>query len=123
MFISDRATFDRTARYWTEVSVTLETSRWLAEPTFGLQSYAGAPSSSSSSSSIPSSKTDSRSSSSAAAVPDPIAIAGLDPNYVSQFVAMGFPQAQVIDVMKRLNYRGRNAATVGEEAVVEQLLR
>lgn len=55
--------------------------------------------------------------------PDPIAIAGLDPNYVNQFVAMGFPQAQVIEVMKRLNYRGKNVSTVGEDAVVEALLR
>lgn len=38
------------------------------------------------------------------------------------FVNMGFPKADVVDVMRRLNYRGANAAKVGEDAVVEALL-
>ena len=40
----------------------------------------------------------------------------------SSFVNMGFTKAQVIDVMRRLNYRGANATRVGENAVVEALL-
>jgi ubiquitin-conjugating enzyme (huntingtin interacting protein 2) len=35
---------------------------------------------------------------------------------------MGFPRDQVIEVLKRLNYRGENIANVGEDRVVEALL-
>ena len=35
---------------------------------------------------------------------------------------MGFAKADVIDVFRRLNYRGANARKVGEDAVVQALL-
>lgn len=55
--------------------------------------------------------------------PDPVALAGLNEAHVKQFEAMGFARTDVIDVLKRLNYRGKNVASVGEDAVVEALLR
>lgn len=35
---------------------------------------------------------------------------------------MGFPAEQVIDVLKRLNYRGGNKDKVGEDAVIQRLV-
>jgi ubiquitin-conjugating enzyme (huntingtin interacting protein 2) len=37
-------------------------------------------------------------------------------------MALGFEKSKVIEVMRRLNYRGANAAAVGEDAVVQALL-
>lgn len=39
-----------------------------------------------------------------------------------RFVNMGFPKADVIAAMRKLNYRGANAANVGEDAVLNALL-
>jgi hypothetical protein len=38
------------------------------------------------------------------------------------FVNMGFAKAEVIDVFRRLNYRGSNMQKIGEDAVVNALL-
>jgi ubiquitin-conjugating enzyme (huntingtin interacting protein 2) len=35
---------------------------------------------------------------------------------------MGFPAEQVIDVLKRLNYRDGNKDKVGEDAVIQRLV-
>lgn len=35
---------------------------------------------------------------------------------------MGFPPEQVIDVLKRLNYREGNKAQIGEDAVLDRLM-
>lgn len=53
---------------------------------------------------------------------DEIALAGLDPAYVHQFEGMGFQRQHIIEVMKRLNYRGKNVSVLGEDAVVDALL-
>ncbi|KAG6819772.1 hypothetical protein H0H93_008779 [Arthromyces matolae] len=52
-----------------------------------------------------------------------IALAGLEPAHVEQFTALGFDQRRVIDVLRRLNYRGANVAKLSEDRVVEELLR
>ncbi|GBE85315.1 ubiquitin-conjugating enzyme/RWD-like protein [Sparassis latifolia] len=54
---------------------------------------------------------------------DPIAMAGLDKAHVDRFQAMGFDQAKVIDVLRRLNYRGRNVAEINDDKIVEELLK
>lgn len=36
---------------------------------------------------------------------------------------MGFERSKVIDVMRKLNYRGSNIARVGEDAIVTELIR
>ncbi|KIY52476.1 hypothetical protein FISHEDRAFT_63819 [Fistulina hepatica ATCC 64428] len=56
-------------------------------------------------------------------VRDEIAIAGLERAHVDQFEALGFSRAKVIDALRRLNYRGANAAKISEDRVVEELLK
>jgi len=90
-YMTSRASFNETARYWTET-------------------YAGAPST--------------VKSGGPAAVPrDEVAIAGLEKAHVDQFEALGFERGKVIDVLRRLNYRGANVANISEDRIVEQLLK
>ncbi|KAH9815876.1 ubiquitin-conjugating enzyme/RWD-like protein [Melampsora americana] len=91
VYLTDRSTFERTARYWTET-------------------YAKPTKSSNSSSSFNFNNL------------DEITLAGLNPAYVHQFESMGFQRHQIIEVMKKLNYRGKNVSLLGEDAVIEALL-
>ncbi|KAJ7366146.1 ubiquitin-conjugating enzyme/RWD-like protein [Mycena albidolilacea] len=54
---------------------------------------------------------------------DEVAIAGLEKAHVDQFEALGFPRAKVIDVLRRLNYRGANVAQINDDRIVEELLK
>ncbi|KAJ7119746.1 ubiquitin-conjugating enzyme/RWD-like protein [Mycena epipterygia] len=54
---------------------------------------------------------------------DEVAIAGLEKAHVDQFESLGFPRTKVIDVLRRLNYRGANVAQITEDRVVEELLK
>ncbi|KAJ7162859.1 ubiquitin-conjugating enzyme/RWD-like protein [Mycena filopes] len=54
---------------------------------------------------------------------DEVAIAGLERAHVDQFEGLGFPRGKVIDVLRRLNYRGANVAQITEDRVVEELLK
>ncbi|EIN12204.1 hypothetical protein PUNSTDRAFT_130473, partial [Punctularia strigosozonata HHB-11173 SS5] len=54
---------------------------------------------------------------------DEIAIAGLERAHVEQFEALGFERSKVIDVLRRLNYRGANVAKINDDRVVEELLK
>ncbi|GAA5860700.1 hypothetical protein JCM3774_006257 [Rhodotorula dairenensis] len=102
-YLTDRAGFESTARYWTEV---------YARPD-------------------PTSRTHTPSSGAASAPPqarpagdDPEAkarLAGLDWTDVRAFSEMGFPADQVVDVLRHLNYRGSNKQQVGEDAVIQRL--
>jgi len=56
-------------------------------------------------------------------VKDEVAIAGLEKAHVDQFEALGFPRDKVIDVLRRLNYRGSNVANINEDRIVEALLK
>ncbi|KAI0686998.1 ubiquitin-conjugating enzyme/RWD-like protein [Earliella scabrosa] len=58
-----------------------------------------------------------------AAARDEIAMAGLDRAHVDQFEALGFERSKVIDVLRRLNYRGANVANINDDRVVEELLK
>ncbi|KAK9900589.1 putative UBC1-E2 ubiquitin-conjugating enzyme [Cystobasidium minutum MCA 4210] len=97
-YLSDRKGFESTARYWTEI-------------------YAKPKSDNTSANKAVSDKTGLSSS-----TIDEIKVHGLDPEQVSSFMNMGFDKKSVIDVMRRLNYRGANAASVGPDAVVSALL-
>lgn len=112
VYLTDRATFERTARYWTETyakatksstSSSVSTKPTISHP----------PSSTTSNQTKSSSTSDNI---------DEIALAGLNPAYVQQFESMGFQQHQIIEVMKKLNYRGKNVSVLGEDAVIEALL-
>ncbi|KAI0262424.1 ubiquitin-conjugating enzyme/RWD-like protein [Gloeopeniophorella convolvens] len=54
---------------------------------------------------------------------DEVAIAGLERAHVDQFEAIGFERSKVIDVLRRLNYRGANVGKITEDKVVEELLK
>ncbi|KAG7089001.1 hypothetical protein E1B28_012949 [Marasmius oreades] len=54
---------------------------------------------------------------------DEVAIAGLEMAHVNQFEALGFPRNKVIEVLKRMNYRGANVAQISEDRIVEELLK
>ncbi|KAG6896593.1 hypothetical protein C0992_007251 [Termitomyces sp. T32_za158] len=56
-------------------------------------------------------------------VQNEIALAGLESSDVEQFTSLGFDKRKVIDVLRRLNYRGANVAKITEDRVVEELLR
>ncbi|KAH0586561.1 Ubiquitin-conjugating enzyme E2 1 [Termitomyces sp. J132] len=58
-----------------------------------------------------------------ASVQNEIALAGLEPSHVEQFTSLGFDKRKVIDVLRRLNYRGTNVAKITEDRVVEELLK
>ncbi|KAF8264725.1 hypothetical protein EI94DRAFT_1805392 [Lactarius quietus] len=48
---------------------------------------------------------------------------GLDNSHIHQFEAIGFKRNKVIDVARRLNYRGANIAKIPDDKVVEELLK
>ncbi|KAJ3537540.1 hypothetical protein NM688_g6674 [Phlebia brevispora] len=54
---------------------------------------------------------------------DEVAMAGLDKAHVDQFEALGFDRGKVIDVLRRLNYRGANVAKINDDRIVEELLK
>jgi len=54
---------------------------------------------------------------------DEIAMAGLNKAHVDQFEALGFERSKVIDVLRRMNYRGANIANINDDRVVEELLK
>ncbi|KAI0287794.1 ubiquitin-conjugating enzyme/RWD-like protein [Multifurca ochricompacta] len=89
------ADFEDTARYWTHV-------------------YAGGPAPSSAPGAAGKDITGLR---------DEVAIAGLEKVHVDQFEAIGFERSKVIDVLRRLNYRGSNVSKIPDDKVVEELLR
>jgi len=54
---------------------------------------------------------------------DEVAIAGLEKAHVDRFESLGFPKSKIIDVLRRLNYRGTNVAQISEDRIVEELLK
>jgi len=54
---------------------------------------------------------------------DEVAIAGLERAHVDRFESLGFPKSKIIDVLRRLNYRGPNVAQISEDRIVEELLK
>jgi len=92
-----------------EVAKHYMTSRSSFEATarYWAQAYAGAP----------------REGKDSTAVDDEVAIAGLDKAHVDQYESLGFPRGKVIDVLRRLNYRGANVAQISDDRIVEELLK
>ncbi|KAF9811800.1 hypothetical protein IEO21_06412 [Rhodonia placenta] len=54
---------------------------------------------------------------------DEVAMAGLERAHVEKFQAMGFDRTKVIDVLRRLNYRGANVAQINDDKVVDELIK
>jgi len=102
-FLSDRAGFESTAKYWTEVYAKPQNEKSCGKAAIGVSSIASARQ--------------------RASTPvDEAKVHGLDPTAVANFVNMGFAKADVIYVMRKLNYRGANTEKVGEDAVLSALL-
>ncbi|KAF8601385.1 hypothetical protein BDV93DRAFT_538553 [Ceratobasidium sp. AG-I] len=101
-YLTSRSSFNDTAKYWAEI-------------------YAGAPPSSEQG------EAKSSQSGGGAKAPagprDEIAMAGLERAHVEQFCALGFEKEKVIDVLRRLNYRGANVPKIPDDRVVEELLK
>ncbi|KAN0105594.1 Ubiquitin-conjugating enzyme/RWD-like protein [Russula decolorans] len=95
-YMTSRSSFEDTARYWTQV-------------------YAGG--------SAPPSGQSAATGKMGHAMRDEVAIAGLDRAHVDQFEAIGFERNKVIDVLRRMNYRGANVAKISDDKVVEELLK
>ncbi|CAE6375781.1 unnamed protein product [Rhizoctonia solani] len=93
-YLTSRSSFNDTAKYWAEI-------------------YAGAP---------PGNPGESKSGQ-LSTPQDEIAIAGLERAHVEQFCALGFDLSKVIDVLRRLNYRGANVAKIPDDRIVEELLK
>jgi len=102
IYMTDRKTFDETATYWTEAFAK------------GKNPGGGGKSTNTSSSAKKAT---------VANAPDEALLAGLDLSHVNQFTNMGFERSKVIEAMRKLNYRGAKARQLGENAVVEELLR
>ncbi|KAF8516440.1 ubiquitin-conjugating enzyme/RWD-like protein [Hysterangium stoloniferum] len=98
-YTTSRASFEDTARYWAEI-------------------YAGAPPRAGSK---PGQKP--ASSSKGTKERDEIAMAGLERAHVEQFEGLGFERPKVIEVLRRLNYRGANVPNISPERIVEELLK
>ncbi|KAK7045768.1 geranylgeranyl pyrophosphate synthetase [Paramarasmius palmivorus] len=95
-YTTSKSSFDETARYWTQI-------------------YAGGPGNKAAPSP---GKVDTKS-----GPRDEVAIAGLEKAHVDQFESLGFPRSKVIDVLRRMNYRGANVAQISEDRIVEELLK
>ncbi|KAI0671218.1 ubiquitin-conjugating enzyme/RWD-like protein [Trametes maxima] len=95
-YMTSKSSFEETARYWTMV-------------------YAGGPGGKDGAAG--------KGVAGKGGVRDEIAMAGLDRAHVSQFEALGFERAKVIDVLRRLNYRGANVANINDDRIVEELLK
>jgi len=92
-FTTSKGSFDETARYWTQI-------------------YAGG-----------SGARAGKSSTKAEPVRDEVAMAGLEKAHVDQYESLGFERSKVIDVLRRLNYRGANVANIQDDRIVEELLK
>ncbi|KAF9649421.1 hypothetical protein BDM02DRAFT_3094784 [Thelephora ganbajun] len=95
-YMTSKQSFNDTARYWTHI-------------------YAGGPEVSGAVKGSKVTQDD--------AEQDEIAMAGLEKAHVDQFESLGFPRSKVIEVLRRLNYRGANVAKINEDRVVEELLK
>ncbi|EIW81534.1 hypothetical protein CONPUDRAFT_165646 [Coniophora puteana RWD-64-598 SS2] len=52
-----------------------------------------------------------------------VAIAGLEEVHVGKFEKLGFERGKVIDVLRRLNYRGSNVTNIHDDRIVQELLK
>jgi len=95
-YMTSKQSFNDTARYWTQI-------------------YAGGPVVSGAVEGAKVAKND--------VDQNEIAMAGLERAHVDQFESLGFPRNKVIEVLRRLNYRGANVAKINEDRVVEELLK
>ncbi|THU80778.1 hypothetical protein K435DRAFT_756570 [Dendrothele bispora CBS 962.96] len=101
-YTTSKASFDETAAYWTQI-------------------YAGGPGPKASLKGDNIKDKDNKKGK--GGMMDEIAMAGLEKAHVEQFESLGFPKAKVIDVLKRLNYRGANVSSISEDRIVEELLK
>ncbi len=99
-YLADRADWERTARYWTTTYADgSQSAKPPAQKTTAANALPGQGSGVRRGAELPSQQRQPQEE-------DPIEKAGLRREHVEQFVNMGFPQERVIEVMRRLNYRG-----------------
>ncbi|KAG8764259.1 hypothetical protein FRC15_007698 [Serendipita sp. 397] len=108
-YLTSRDSFNETAKYWAEIYANAPPSQKKEE---GATEGASAPKVSG----------DANKGKATAKNVDEVAAAGLNAAHVQQFEALGFERKKVIEVLKRLNYRGSNIAKITDDQVVEKLL-
>ncbi|KAK4048464.1 Ubiquitin-conjugating enzyme E2 1 [Microbotryomycetes sp. JL221] len=96
-YLTDRQSFDQTAKYWTQVYAG-------AKPTLTQQ------------------QSTQQEQEQEQTIETKARLAGIDLIDVQQFVEMGFETNQILQVLKLLNYRGENKQRIGQEGVLEKLL-
>ncbi|KAK0522501.1 Ubiquitin-conjugating enzyme E2 1 [Tilletia horrida] len=128
VYLSDQAAFVRTAKYWTEIYANgSESARPPREggksgATAGAGAGAGANGSAAGGANGSAAVGGRAGANGDGAGPDPIMLAGLKREHVEQFENMGFSQDKVIEVLKKLNYRGANVRNVTDDTVLNELL-
>ncbi|CAO1635351.1 unnamed protein product [Parajaminaea phylloscopi] len=106
-YLSDKAGWEETARFWTEIYANgSESAR---PPEQGSSTSAQASTSRQSAGEETNEGADAKR-------------AGLKPEHVDGFAAMGFTRDRVIEVLKRLNYRGANVRNIPDDRVVNELI-
>jgi len=112
-YMTSREGFEETARYWAEIYAG-------APP---MQKKDGEPAGGNGSATfVADPKKTKAAGKKKAPVVDEVAAAGLNAAHVQQFETLGFERKKVIEVLKRLNYRGANIAKITDDQVVEKLL-
>ncbi|GAA5822706.1 hypothetical protein JCM10212_006516 [Sporobolomyces blumeae] len=132
-YLTDRKGFEKTAKYWTEVYAFPKSTSASTSPSHHSSTTSTSTSSTNPRDPIPSTST--------SPVLEPVSkrlrrttttsrredqrearLAGIEPRDVETFTEMGFDSSSVIEVLRRLNYRGTNRDQVGIEAVVAKLV-
>ncbi|PWN19081.1 putative UBC1-E2 ubiquitin-conjugating enzyme [Microstroma glucosiphilum] len=93
-YLTDKSSWEQTARYWTDIYANGSESARPPELTGGA----------------------------AGGADDDVKRAGLKKEHVEQFCGMGFERARVIETLKKLNYRGANVRNVSDDTVVNELI-
>ncbi|CAO1634010.1 unnamed protein product [Jaminaea pallidilutea] len=113
-FLADKAGWEKTARYWTEIYANGSESARPPETTSAAGESEGAANGSGEGAG-------SEAGGPSGAAMEAARKAGLKPEHVEQFTAMGFETNKVLEVLKKLNYRGANVRNIPDDRVVNEL--
>ncbi|CAO1613775.1 unnamed protein product [Sympodiomycopsis kandeliae] len=93
-YLSDKKSWEETARYWTDIYANGSESARPPETSAGQDDVDD----------------------------DEVKKAGLKTEHVELFCNMGFSRERVIEVLKKVNYRGANVRNISHDSIVNQLI-
>ncbi|KAE8213120.1 hypothetical protein CF327_g3322 [Tilletia walkeri] len=124
VYLSDQAAFKATAKYWTEIyangSESARPPKGVGNGIAGVVGVGGGAGKEGAAAN--GAGAGGSGSGSGSGAPDPIMLAGLKKEHVEQFEHMGFPKDKVVEVLRKLNYRGANVRNITDDAVLNELL-